>query len=69
MKTTGKHKDIRSKQALPTSYLNRIIIRAVKVVVIIIGAVIWIALWAIAPLYLENRLAHFNPYRNRGLTH
>lgn len=48
MKATGKHKDIRSRQARQSSYLSRIITRAVKTVAIIIGAVIGIALWAIA---------------------
>ena len=48
MKATGKHKDIRSRQARQSSYQYRIITRAVKAVAIIIGAVIGIALWAIA---------------------
>lgn len=54
MKATRKHKDIRSRQARQTSYLYRIITRAVKVVVIIIGAVIGIALWAIAKPILRG---------------
>ncbi|WP_286438022.1 MULTISPECIES: hypothetical protein [Bacteroidales] len=48
MKATGKHKDIRSRQARQSSYLYRMITRAVKAVATIIGAVIGIALWAIA---------------------
>ena len=48
MKATGKHKDIRSRQARQSSYHYRMITRAVKAVAIIIGAVIGIALWAIA---------------------
>ena len=48
MKATRKHKDNRSRQARQSSYLYRMITRAVRVMAIIIGAVIGIALWAIA---------------------
>ena len=47
MTATVKHKDNRSRQARQSSYHYRIITKAVKVVAIIIGAVIVIALWAI----------------------
>ncbi len=47
MKATGKHKDIRSRQARQSSYHYRMT-KAVKAVAIIIGAVIGIVLWAIA---------------------
>lgn len=54
MNTTRKHKDNRSRQARQSSYQYRIITMAVKVVVIIIGAVIGIALWAIAKPILRG---------------
>ena len=47
MKATRKHKDFKSRQARQSSYLYRIITKAVKAVAIIIGAVIGIALWAV----------------------
>jgi len=47
MKAIIKHKDIRSRQARQSSYHYRIS-KTVKAVAIIIGAVIGIALWAIA---------------------
>ena len=47
MKATRKHKDNSSRQARQSSYHYRIS-KAVKAVAIIIGAVIGIALWAIA---------------------
>ncbi len=53
MKATRKHKDIRSRQARQSSYQYRIS-KAVKVVAIIIGAVIGIALWAIAKPILRG---------------
>ncbi len=53
MKATRKHKDFRSRQARQTSYLYRIS-KAVKVVAIVIGAVIGIALWAIAKPILRG---------------
>ena len=53
MKATRKHKDFRSRQAHQTSYLYRMT-KAVKVVAIIIGAVIGIALWAIAKPILRG---------------
>lgn len=53
MKATRKHKDFRSRQALQTSCHYRIS-KAVKVVAIIIGAVIGIALWAIAKPILRG---------------
>lgn len=53
MKATIKHKDFRSRQAHQTSYLYRMT-KAVKVVAIIIGAVIGIALWAIAKPILRG---------------
>lgn len=48
-----KHKDFRSKQAHQTS-CHYCISKAVKVVAIIIGAVIGIALWAIAKPILRG---------------
>lgn len=53
MKATGKHKDNRSRQARQSSYHYRIS-QAVKVVGVIIGAVIGIALWAIAKPILRG---------------
>ena len=53
MKATRKHKDNRSRQARQSSYLYRIS-KAVKAVAIIIGAVIGIALWAIAKPILRG---------------
>ena len=53
MKATRKHTDFRSRQAHQTSYLYRMT-KAVKVVAIIIGAVIGIALWAIAKPILRG---------------
>lgn len=53
MKATRKHKDFRSRQAHQTSYLYRMT-KAVKVVAVIIGAVIGIALWAIAKPILRR---------------
>lgn len=53
MKATRKHKDFRSRQARQTSYLYRMT-KAVKVVAIVIGAVIGIALWAIAKPILRG---------------
>ena len=53
MKSTRKHKDIRSRQARQSSYPYRIS-KAVKVVAIVIGAVIGIALWAIAKPILRG---------------
>ena len=53
MKATRKHKDIRSRQARQSSYPYRIS-KAVKVVAIIIGAVIGIALWSIAKPILRG---------------
>ncbi len=47
MKATRKHKDFKSRQARQSSYLYRIITKAVKAVAVIIGAVIGIALWAV----------------------
>ena len=54
MKATRKHKDFKSRQARQSSYLYRIITKAVKAVAIIIGAVIGIALWAIAKPILRG---------------
>lgn len=54
MKATRKHKDFSSRQARQTSYQYRIITTAVKVVAVIIGAVIGIALWAIAKPILRG---------------
>ena len=53
MKATRKHKDIRSRQARQSSYHYRIS-KAVKVVAVIIGAAIGIALWAIAKPILRG---------------
>ena len=53
MKATRKHKDFRSRQARQSSYQYRIS-QAVKVVGVIIGAVIGIALWAIAKPILRG---------------
>lgn len=53
MKATRKHKDFRSRQAHQTSCHYRIS-KAVKVVAVIIGAVIGIALWAIAKPILRG---------------
>lgn len=53
MKATGKHKENRSRQARQSSYHYRIS-KAVKAVAIIIGAVIGIALWAIAKPILRG---------------
>lgn len=53
MKATRKHKDFRSRQARQSSYQYRIS-KAVKVVAVIIGAVIGIALWAIAKPILRG---------------
>ena len=54
MKVTRKHKEFRSRQAHQTSCHYRIITKAVKVVAIVIGAVIGIALWAIAKPILRG---------------
>ncbi len=53
MKATRKHKDFRSRQARQSSYQYRIS-KAVKVVAIVIGAVIGMALWAIAKPILRG---------------
>ena len=53
MKATRKHKDIRSRQASQSSYHYRMT-KAVKMVAVIIGAVIGIALWAIAKPILRG---------------
>lgn len=53
MKATRKHKDFKSRQARQSSYPYRIS-NAVKVVAIVIGAVIGIALWAIAKPILRG---------------
>lgn len=53
MKATRKHKDFRSRQARQSSYHYRMT-KAVKVVAVIIGAVIGIALWAIAKPILRG---------------
>lgn len=53
MKATEQHIN-RSRQARQSSYHYRIITRAVKAVAIIIGAVIGIALWAIAKPILRG---------------
>ena len=53
MKATRKHKDFSSRQAHQTSYQYRMT-KAVKVVAVIIGAVIGIALWTIAKPILRG---------------
>lgn len=53
MKATREHKDFRSRQARQSSYQYRIS-KAVKVVAIVIGAVIGMALWAIAKPILRG---------------
>ena len=47
MKATGKHKDIRSRQARQSSYQYRIIKAVANVVGVIIGLIVAVVMWVV----------------------
>ena len=55
MKATGKHKDIRSRQARQSSYLYRIskaVAKVAKVILIVIGAIVGLTIgWLIRKIF------------------